>query len=205
VSTTVIWALVGLGLLALAARRRSVSGAVVALQSVVLAAEALRIGATEDAALLLVGSVLLAKAAVIGALLWVAVARSRHARPLGDDVAGITRIGSAVVVALLAAVLLPSAGLDPPAAADGAAALVAIGLAMLLTRRAAAFGLLALLVAENGIVVAGLGVAGGLPIVVELGIAFDAILVISVAVVFHGRIQSAFGTTDTSVLSALRD
>jgi hydrogenase-4 component E len=200
VSTTVIWALVGLGLLALAARRRSVSGAVVALQSVVLAAEALRIGATEDAALLLVGSVLLAKAAVIGALLWVAVARSRHARPLGDDVAGITRIGSAVVVALLAAVLLPSAGLDPPAAADGAAALVAIGLAMLLTRRAAAFGLLALLVAENGLVV-----AGRLPIVVELGIAFDAILVISVAVVFHGRIQSAFGTTDTSVLSALRD
>lgn len=204
-SSVVIWALVGMGLLALASRRRSVAAGLVAVQSVLLGAETLRLGALHEPVLLAVGAILLVKAAVITALIWVAVSRSRGTRPLEDDVPGATRLGAAVLVAFVAAALVPEVGLDPAISADGAAALVGVGLAMLMIRRAAAFQLLALLVAENGIIIAALGVAGGLPIVVELGIAFDAILVIVVAVAFHGRIHGAFGTTDTTVLSALRD
>jgi hydrogenase-4 component E len=47
-------------------------------------------------------------------------------------------------------------------------------------------------------------VTGGMPLIVELGIAFDLVLLIAVAAVFQRRILSAFGTTDTDVLRGMR-
>ncbi len=65
---------------------------------------------------------------------------------------------------------------------------------------------LALLVAENGIAVAAVSVSRAvLPVVVELGVAFDLVLVVTVAIVFHDRIFGMFGTTDTRMLRGLRD
>jgi hydrogenase-4 component E len=205
VSTVAVWLLLGLGLLALVARRRSTAAALVAAQSLILAAEALRMGLAGEHGLTTAGLVLLVKAVAVGALLGIAVVRSRPERPLAADASAGVRIGAAVIVSLGAAALMPTAGLDPPAAANVAGALLAVGITMLIVRRAAAFQMLGLLVAENGIVVAALAVAGGVPVVVELGAAFDAILVLVVAVAFHGRIHDAFGTTDTDVLTALRD
>ncbi len=83
--------------------------------------------------------------------------------------------------------------------------MLAVGLAIIMVRRATIFQVLALLVAENGIAVAAVSVTGGLPIVIELGVAFDVVLLVMVAVVFHQKIFSSFGTTDTLALGELRD
>ena len=48
-------------------------------------------------------------------------------------------------------------------------------------------------------------VPGGLPLVIELGVAFDLVMVITVSVAFHERIFGEFGTGDTAVLRGLRD
>ena len=59
--------------------------------------------------------------------------------------------------------------------------------------------------AENGIALAAVAVPGGLPLLIELGVAFDLVVLVTVAVVFHDRIFREFGTGDTAVLRELRD
>ncbi len=86
-----------------------------------------------------------------------------------------------------------------------ASGLLAIGVATIVARRPTIFHLLGLLVAENGIALAAVSVPGGLPLLIELGVAFDLIVVITVATAFHERIFGEFGTGDTAVLRDLRD
>jgi hydrogenase-4 membrane subunit HyfE len=58
---------------------------------------------------------------------------------------------------------------------------------------------------ENGVALAAVSVPGGLPLVVEFGIAIDLTVVIAVAIVLHERIFEEFGTGDSHVLRSLRD
>ena len=67
------------------------------------------------------------------------------------------------------------------------------------------FNLLGLIVAENGIALAAVAVPGGLPLLIELGVAFDLIVLVTVATAFHQRIFGEFGTGDTGVLRDLHE
>jgi hydrogenase-4 component E len=109
-----------------------------------------------------------------------------------------------VALVLTVVALVPAYGLESRAAENAAAAMLATGLALVLVRRATLFAVLAFLIAENGIAVAAVSVDGALPLVVELGIAFDLVLLIAVAAVFQRRILSAFGTTDSAALRSMR-
>jgi hydrogenase-4 membrane subunit HyfE len=58
---------------------------------------------------------------------------------------------------------------------------------------------------ENALALAALELPGGASLAIELGVAFDLILVVLVAALFHERIFAEFGTGDAALLRALRD
>lgn len=201
----VVWVLTGLGLAAAVVRRRSVAAGLVAAETLGVAAGAVALIPGRSSEFAVAAAILFLKGLVVAPLLWFAVARTRELRPVRDDAPPLLRLGVTLTFMLVVAGLLPAFDLETTAAGTGAAAMVAVGLAMIVVRRAAIFQVLALLIAENGVAVAAVSVRGGLPVVIELGVAFDAVLLVMVAVVFHQRIFSSFGTTDTLVLGELRD
>jgi hydrogenase-4 membrane subunit HyfE len=48
-------------------------------------------------------------------------------------------------------------------------------------------------------------VPGGVPAAIELGVLFDLVLVVTVAVAFTGKIHEHLGSGDTDLLRGLRD
>ena len=58
---------------------------------------------------------------------------------------------------------------------------------------------------DNGIAAVAFLIAGGLPLVVELGASLDILLVVLVLQVLTGRIRAEFGDLDLDDLSELRD
>ncbi|MEW6583879.1 MAG: hypothetical protein AB1416_14085, partial [Actinomycetota bacterium] len=187
------------------ARRRSLAALLVALQTVGVGAAAAALAPGRSSEFAVAAVILCGKALAVAPLLALAVTRTRETRPVRDGAPPLVRLAVTVGLVLAVVGLMPAFGLETSAAEDGAAAMVAAALAIIVVRRATLFQLLALLVAENGIAVAALSVSGGLPVVVELGVAFDVVLLALVAVAFHERIFRAFGTTDTAALGGLRD
>ncbi len=100
--------------------------------------------------------------------------------------------------------LVPDVGLEAPAQ-DGAVALLALGVAIAVLRRATIFQALGFLVAETGLYVAALGAPGGLPAVIEIGLLFDLVVIVAIAAMFSARIHEQLGTSDTGLLEELRD
>jgi len=204
-TSAMIWLVVLLGLACVVVRRRSIAVALVGVQALGVAVLAVMLVPDRPAEFLPAAISLMLRAIVVAVLLVIAIRRTRQSRPGGDEAIPVVRlvIAGAIVAALV--LLVPGFGLESHVAEHGAIALLGTGLALLVTRRATLFQVLALLVAENGIALAAVNVAGGLPLVIELGVAFDLVLVVTVAMVFHDRIFDVFGTTDTRALGELRD
>jgi len=79
-----------------------------------------------------------------------------------------------------------------------------IGLFLMVTRRKAITQILALLTVENAVFLVALGITSGMPMVVELGIAFDVVLAVLVLGVLVRRIVDRFESMDVSRLSKLK-
>ncbi len=200
-----IWAMVALGLLVVWVRRRSYAIALVALQAFVLAAGAISITPERSVAFLVASLLLFVRALVPCALFAFSVLKTRESAPVRSRISPLTRTILVIVLVLVLAVLVPSLGLTTRAAEQASIGLLAIGAATIISRRPTIFHLLGLLIAENGIALAAVSVIGGLPLVVELGVAFDLVVVLTVATAFHARIFTEFGTGDTRHLRSLRD
>lgn len=199
-----VWPLVALGLGAVAARRPASAAVLVTAQTVLVGGGALAMAPGRSGEFAIAAALLLVKALVVSAIVAIAIRRAPDTRPHDEGPGLLVRVGGAAALALAVAALLPSYGLESRAAGSAAAALLAIGLAMVLARRATLFAVLAFLVAENGITIAAVSVRGGLPLVVELGIAFDLVVLIAVAAVVERRILSVFGTGDSDALRGMR-
>ena len=196
------WLLVGLGLVVVGVRRRSVAVALLTLQALVLAGVAAAEAATGSD---LVAAIALAVRGLgLAALFLLLVKRTREPRPVRARVAPILRAGIAVGFALALTWLVPSMGLDSRTTERAALALVAFGVATAATRRATLFQVMAIVLVENGLALAALGLPGGLSLI-ELGVALDLTLVVLVAAVFHERIFAEFGAGDSAALRTLRD
>lgn len=204
-SPVVIWLLVATSLLVVVVRRRRVAIVAVAAQSLVLGAQALSDAAGASTALAVAGAILLAKALVLPALLFVVVRRTREAGRIVTERHPLARLVVATTAALALVALVPRFGLTEADAEHAAVALVALGIATAVVRRAAIFHALGFLVAENGLYLAALAAPGGLPSVIELGLVFDLVVVVSVAGAFSAKIHEELGTGDTSLLGGLRD
>jgi hydrogenase-4 component E len=199
------WAMVALGLLVIFVRRRSHAIMLVALQAAVLAAGGISISGGRSAEFLVASLILLLRAAAPCALFAFSVFRTREAEPVRSRISPLTRLTLVVAVLLVVAAFTPSFGLTTRAAEQASVGLLVIGAATVVSRRPTIFHLLGLLMAENGVALAALSVPRGVPLVVELGVALDLIVVLTVAAAFHSRIFSEFGTGDTKHLRTLRD
>ena len=199
------WAMVALGLLVVSTRRRSAAIGLVALQALLLGGYALSLTPGRSTEFLVASLLLLARSLPLCVLLGFSVGRTREPRPLRARMKPLLRLGFVVAVVLLLVMLVPSFGLTSRAAEQASVGLLTVGIATIVARRPTIFHLLGLIVAENGIALAAVAVPGGLPLLIELGVAFDLVVLITIAVAFHERIFNEFGTGDTAVLRDLRD
>lgn len=119
---------------------------------------------------------------------------------------GRTMLAGIALVALSLDVMLPAtAQADPVAREDIALALsvVLIGLLMMVTRRNAVSQVVGFMSLENGINLAATG-ARGMPLVVEISVAFSILIAFIVVGIFLFRIRERFDTVDVSALERFR-
>jgi len=205
VSSTIVGAILVLGLGVIVVRRRSVAIALIAAQSLLLGIGALDLSAGRSDEFLVASLVLLTKAVVLPVLLLVVMRRPREPRLVAPAAPALVRLAGAGAVALVAAALVPPLGLGDAQTEHTAVSLVLVGIAIVVARRPAFLQVLGLIVAENGLSLLAVSVPGGLSYVVELGALFDLVLVVTVAMAFAQRIHTELGTGDTEMLRGLRD
>jgi len=119
---------------------------------------------------------------------------------------GLTMLAGIALVALSLEVMLPvTAQADPVAREDIALALsvVLIGLLLMVTRRNAISQVVGFMSLENGINLAATG-ARGMPLVVEISVAFSILIAFIVVGIFLFRIRERFDTIDVSALDRSR-
>ena len=119
---------------------------------------------------------------------------------------GVTMLAGIGLVALSLEVMLPvTAHVDPVAREDIALALsvVLIGLLIMVTRRNAVSQVVGFLSLENGVNLAAAG-AQGMPLVVEISVAFSILIAFIVIGIFLFRIRERFDTIDVSALDRSR-
>jgi hydrogenase-4 component E len=119
---------------------------------------------------------------------------------------GITMLAGMGLVALSMTVMLrAAAAADPLAREDLAFALsvVLLGLMMMVTRRNAVSQVVGFMSLENGLVLAATG-AKGMPLVVEISVAFSILIAFIVIGIFLFRIRERFDTVDVQALDRFR-
>ncbi|MSP01894.1 MAG: hydrogenase-4 component E [Acetobacteraceae bacterium] len=119
---------------------------------------------------------------------------------------GLTMLAGMALVALSLEVMLPlTAKAEPVVREDIALALsvVLIGLLMMVTRRNAVSQVVGFMSLENGINLAATG-ARGMPLVVEISVAFSVLIAFIVIGIFLFRIREQFDTVDVGVLDTFR-
>ena len=150
---------------------------------------------------------LLFKAVIVPVLLHTMVRRLGIHRQI-ETVVGIgpTMIVGMALVALSVVVMLRvTAEADPLAREDLAFALavVLLGLLTMVTRRNAVSQVIGFMSLENGLILAAAG-AKGMPLVVEISVAFSVLIALIVIGVFLFRIRERFDTVDLFELDRLR-
>ncbi|MBM3551838.1 MAG: hydrogenase-4 component E [Alphaproteobacteria bacterium] len=119
---------------------------------------------------------------------------------------GTTMLIGIFLVALSLVVMLPAtAAADPLAREDIAFALaiVLLGLLMMVTRRNAVSQIIGFMSLENGLVLAAAG-ANGMPLVVEISVAFSILIAFIVIGIFLFRIRERFDNVDLFELDRVR-
>ena len=109
--------------------------------------------------------------------------------------------GMALVALSMVVMLRVTADADPLAREDLAFALsvVMLGLLMMVTRRNAVSQVVGFMSLENGLILAATG-AKGMPLVVEISVAFSVLVAFIVIGVFLFRIRERFDTVDVQAL-----
>lgn len=150
------------------------------------------------------------RAAVLPYLAWRALGGTpgevRESRPVLNVAASV--LAAALLTLLAYAVTRPLVALSPTPASTilpAAVAVVLIGLFTLVTRRRAVAQLIGFLMLDNGITATAFLAAAGVPLIVELGISLDLLLVVLVLQVLTTRLRAAFGSSDLDELRELHD
>jgi hydrogenase-4 component E len=114
-------------------------------------------------------------------------------------------LGIALVALSMVVMLRVTADADPLAREDLAFALsvVLVGLWMMVTRRNAVSQVIGFMSLENGLVLAATG-AKGMPLVVEISVAFSVLIAFIVIGIFLFRIRERFDTVDMRALDQFR-
>lgn len=183
----------------------------IALQGAALAALVATLG-LEAGDPELIGTAVLVLVIKAVVLPWVLSRAARHSR---TDRESTPRLGPALSVLAAAALIVlaylvgqPLIAADSGFAADAipvGLGLLLVGLLLMMTRRRAVSALVGFLMLDNGIAVVAFLLAGGLPVIVELGVLLDLLLVVLILQVLTARMPGKFGGTDLEDLSELHD
>ena len=182
-----------------------------AVQGVLIAGLALLLGITEGSTELYLAAlgVFVLKAVVLPAILRRVLADSGEVRETAPLVNVTASLLAAAALTLLAYVLSePLVALAPSAATRAlpvGIAVVLLGFFMLVTRRRALSQVIGFLLLDNGITTTAFLATSGVPLVVELGVSLDVLLVVLVLQIVAARMRMAFGSTDLDGLSGLND
>ena len=120
---------------------------------------------------------------------------------------GLNMLAGAALVALAILVMLPvTATADPLAREDLAFALavVLLGLLLMVIRHNAVSLVIGFMSLENGLVLAAAG-ARGMPLAVEISIAFSVLIALIVIGIFLFRIRERFDSVDMQAMDAFRE
>lgn len=119
---------------------------------------------------------------------------------------GLTMLAGMALVALSMAIMLRITGQATPIAREDLAfalAVVLLGLLIMVTRRNAVSQVVGFMSLENGLVLAATG-AKGMPLVVEISVAFSILIAFIVIGIFLFRIRERFDTVDVRALDEFR-
>lgn len=180
-------------------------------QGVLLAGMAALLGTQEGGVELYVVAlaVLVLKGGVLPLVLRRALADSgaaRETQPLVNVPASL--LAAALLTLLAYALSRPLVDLDPTPtthAVPVGIAMVLLGFFVLVTRRRALSQVAGFLLLDNGIAATAFLVTSGVPLIVDLAVSMDLLLVVLVLQVLTARLRAAFGDTDIGELRELRD
>ena len=133
-------------------------------------------------------------------------AEARETRPLVNTATSL--LAAAALTLIAYAVTRPLVALAPSPATTilpAAVAVVLIGFFTLVTRRRALSQVVGFLLLDNGITATAFLATAGVPLIVELGVSFDLLLVVLVLQVLTNRLRTAFGSSDLDELRELHD
>ena len=119
---------------------------------------------------------------------------------------GITMLIGLSLAALSLLLVLKATSGAPSLAREGLAialAIILVGLLMMITRRNAFTQIIGFMSIENGLILAATG-ARGMPLVVEISVAFSVLIALFVFAVFVFRIRERFDTVDVEALESVR-
>lgn len=183
-----------------------------AVQGVALAGLVAVLGIHEHSTELVSVAVLVAtlKAVVLPAVLTRATAAdratAREETPLVNTTAALLAVSFLTMLAyLVSRPVLALGSTTAVAAVPVGVAMALFGFLVLSTRRHAVSQLIGFLLLDNGIATVAFLTAGGVPLVVELGVSLDVLLVVLILRVLTSRIRTEYGDVDLDDLTELRD
>lgn len=182
-----------------------------AIQGITLAALVAVIGVQEGEGELVGVSLLILAVKGLG-LPWVLARRTAATTQTTDESPRLNPTAALLSVTLLTilayGVSSRLVGLDASVAAHAAPiglAMVLTGFLLLVTRRRARSQLIGFLLLDNGIATIAFLTSGGVPLLLELGVSLDVLLVVLILYVFARRMRDKFGNTDIDQLRELHD
>ncbi len=119
---------------------------------------------------------------------------------------GLTMLAGMALVALAMVVMLRATPEATPLAREDLAfalSVLLLGLLMMVSRRNAVGQVIGFMSLENGLILAATG-AKGMPLVVEISVAFSILIAFIVIGIFLFRIRERFDTVDVQVLDRFR-
>jgi hydrogenase-4 component E len=207
--------LLGLGLIGVLVKRLEMAIAFLAVQGVVLgvASGVAAMAEMQWRAWAAFAVAALVKAVAIPVLLWFMLGRVTIHHDVETVVAVKLAFPLAVALAALAywvmqplstAAAIGAHGFDAPNALPAALALLLLGLFTMATRKGALTQVIGLVTMENGIYLGGVVATGGLPIVVEIGIAMDVLTGAALLALVAHEINRLTSGTNIDRLRSLR-
>jgi hydrogenase-4 component E len=194
-----------------AQRRLSACVDLFALQSVFLAATAALVAFLTGIHHIYIAAVLtvIIKAIVLPRILKKVIERLNVSRELVMNVnvpAGLLICGALVMIAFfISQPIIPLGFLLTRDSLAIALAIVLIGFFTMIARKKAVTQMVGFLVMENGLFLGATAAAYGMPLIVELGVFFDVLVVGLIAGIYTHRLQDAFDSVDTSTLTVLKE
>jgi hydrogenase-4 component E len=119
---------------------------------------------------------------------------------------GLTMLAGVGLVALAIAVMLPVTASSAALVREDLAfalAVLLLGLLLMITRRNAVSQIVGFMSLENGLILAAAG-ARGMPLAVEISVAFSVLIALIVIGIFLVRIRERFDSVDSQVLDSVR-